>query len=347
MHQKKLVPLRAVILSGIIRAGAALNKSIAQANYRIFISNEKSGNVSVLNGNDFQPIEAISVGKRPRGIHASPDGKTLYVAVSGTPIDTSSPPDAQPDKAADGIAIVDLTTDKFLRRIPAGSNPTQFAISPDGKRLCVANQDAGTATVLDLSTEKIIASVRVTAEPEGVGASPDSNFFYVGCNATGDIFAIETSHFKVAGQIKADPGLRSIDFLPDSSKAFAASESSGAINVIDTRSQTLVKRINLPKDSRPTCIRTSADGRKIFASMGPGGTICVVDTGTEQIVGNLRVHESPVGIALSPDGKFLFSVNGPSDDVSVVDLAMGKEVVRVKLADAANPWGIAIVPSQK
>src|SRR3712207_9575355 len=28
----------------------------------------------------------IPVGKRPRGIHASPDGGTLYVALSGSPI---------------------------------------------------------------------------------------------------------------------------------------------------------------------------------------------------------------------------------------------------------------------
>jgi len=65
-------------------------------------------------------IATIPVGKRPRGVHVSPDGKTVYVALSGTPI--SAPPQldaqgnpilkkggdddddsAKADKAADGI----------------------------------------------------------------------------------------------------------------------------------------------------------------------------------------------------------------------------------------------------
>jgi DNA-binding beta-propeller fold protein YncE len=39
-------------------------------------------------------IATIPVGKRPRGIHVSPDGKTVYVAVSGTPIEAPPQLDA-------------------------------------------------------------------------------------------------------------------------------------------------------------------------------------------------------------------------------------------------------------
>ncbi len=53
--------------------------------YQIFVSNEKSGDVTVLSGGDFKVVSTIPVGKRPRGIHVTSDGKTVYVAVSGTP----------------------------------------------------------------------------------------------------------------------------------------------------------------------------------------------------------------------------------------------------------------------
>ena len=54
--------------------------------HHIFVSNEKSGHVTVIDGADFKAVANIPVGKRPRGIHASPDDRTVYVAASSTPI---------------------------------------------------------------------------------------------------------------------------------------------------------------------------------------------------------------------------------------------------------------------
>ena len=58
----------------------------AGQNYQVYVSNEKSGDVTIINGSDNRVLGTIFVGKRPRGIHGSPDGKTVYVALSGTPI---------------------------------------------------------------------------------------------------------------------------------------------------------------------------------------------------------------------------------------------------------------------
>src|ERR1700728_4936383 len=109
--------------------------------YQVYVTNERSGDVTVINGGDFSIAATIPVGKRPRGIHASPDGKTVYVALSGTPIepppkldangnpifqkghDDDDDDNAKSDKAADGIGIVDVAQKKFLRKISAGSDP--------------------------------------------------------------------------------------------------------------------------------------------------------------------------------------------------------------------------------
>src|SRR6516162_9936760 len=54
--------------------------------YRIYISNEKSGDLSIIDSTTQTVIATTPLGKRPRGIHASPDGKTIYVALSGSAI---------------------------------------------------------------------------------------------------------------------------------------------------------------------------------------------------------------------------------------------------------------------
>src|SRR2546429_3104473 len=49
--------------------------------YHIYVTNEKSGDVSVIDGATREVLATIPVGKRPRGIRVSPDATTLFVAV--------------------------------------------------------------------------------------------------------------------------------------------------------------------------------------------------------------------------------------------------------------------------
>ena len=55
--------------------------------YQVYVSNEKAGDLTVISGADYRVVTHIPVGKRPRGIRVSPDGQTVYVALSGTPIE--------------------------------------------------------------------------------------------------------------------------------------------------------------------------------------------------------------------------------------------------------------------
>ncbi|MCA1685686.1 MAG: hypothetical protein LC745_06800, partial [Planctomycetia bacterium] len=122
--------------------------------YLVCVSNERSGDVTVINGADRKVVATVSAGKRPRGIHASPDGRSLYVALSGSPI--TGPPqldakgnpipraeedDENADHSADGIGVIDLARLTFVKRLPAGSDPEEFAVSKDGARLYISNED--------------------------------------------------------------------------------------------------------------------------------------------------------------------------------------------------------------
>src|SRR5215467_10200948 len=102
----------------------------AAGGYQIYVSNERSGDITVIDGASLKAVATFAVGKRPRGVHASPDGKVVYVALSGTPIegppelDANGNPvfkrdkkdddddDVAADKSADGIGVVDVATRK-------------------------------------------------------------------------------------------------------------------------------------------------------------------------------------------------------------------------------------------
>src|SRR5437773_2039383 len=121
---------------------------------RVYVTNEASGDISVIDPATQTVVATIKVGKRPRGLVISPDGKRLYVALSGSPnagpgVDPKTLP--PPDRASDGIGEIDADTYQVRRIIHAGNDPEQLAVSNDGTRLYVANEDAATASVVDLA----------------------------------------------------------------------------------------------------------------------------------------------------------------------------------------------------
>jgi len=330
---------------------------VQAANYQIYVTNERSGDITVINGGDFSIAATIPVGKRPRGIHASPDGKTVYVALSGTPIE--APPridahgnpvfekkkggdddDAAADKAADGIGVLDVATKKLTGKLNAGSDPEEFALSKDGRHIYISNEDTKTASVISIAAEKLEHIIPVGQEPEGVTSTPDGKQFYVTCEAGGDIYVVDTATYTTVAHFKVNGRPRSVAFLSAGGIGFIPSESVGELNVIDSVNAKVLKTIALPAGSRPMRVILSPDEKRLYVSNGRAGTISVFDAHSYELLETIKVGTRPWGMGVSPDGKFLFTANGPSNDVSIVDLKTNKEISRVKAG--SSPWGIAI-----
>src|ERR1041385_4628725 len=142
--------------------------------YLVYVTNETSGDLSIIDPIKMETIATIPLGKRPRGIHASPDRKTIYVALSGSPIagpgvdESKLPP---PDKTADGIGVFDVRQNKLARLIQSGSDPENFDLSKDGSKIYVSNEDDSKASIIDVAEGKVVQSFPMGEEPEGVKVS--------------------------------------------------------------------------------------------------------------------------------------------------------------------------------
>src|SRR5262245_46611410 len=104
----------------VLAAAAPAAPAAAAPGARVFVSNEDTGEVAIIDAATDEVTTKLPVGKRPRGLRVSRDGKTLFVALSGSPkggpgVDESKLP--PPDRTADGIGIVDLGSLKLLRTL--------------------------------------------------------------------------------------------------------------------------------------------------------------------------------------------------------------------------------------
>src|SRR5436190_19583967 len=185
MRDKLLVIVLTLALAGVAMGAES-------PSYFAFVSNEKSGDVTVIDGTSDAVVATFAVGKRPRGIHATPDGKRVFVTLSGSPrmapgVDTER---AAADKTADGLGVIDVSARKLIDRWHVGSDPEQFAISKDGKLAFIANEDDASIVIVDLGSGQIRGTVKVSAEPEGVGINPANGEVYATCEEKGEVFAI-------------------------------------------------------------------------------------------------------------------------------------------------------------
>lgn len=317
-----------------------------KSGYRVFVTNETSGDLSILDGTTFDVIATIPLGKRPRGIHASPDGKTIYVALSGSPLappgtdESKLPP---PDKSADGIGVFDVAQNKIVRILPGGSDPENFDVSRDGKTLFISNEDAAGVSFVDLATGKLGQTIHTGEEPEGVTLTPDGKRVFSTSEGDGSISVIDVATQKLLKQFKVGRRPRNIVFLPDGSRGYVNAENDGTIVTFDPAKYTKTQDIQLGTagEIKPMGLALAPDAKKLYVSTGRGKKVFVVDVTTNQVAGSFEVGQRPWGIALSPDGKTLFTANGPSNDVSVVDVASQAVTKKVKLT--GSPWGILIL----
>jgi len=316
---------------------------------RAYVTNEDGESVSVLDTDKAEVVSTVNVGKRPRGLKLSRDGKELFVAVSGLPKCPPTVPDEEcaklkRDLTADGIAVIDTTTLKLARLLKSGSDPEQFDVSHDGKRLFVANEDSGTLTVVNVATGAVEKSVPVGKEPEGVRMSPDGRWIVVTSEEENAIDLVDPSNFAVSKSISVGKRPRDVAFTPDGKTAYISGEfDSSVYTAAIPAAAAATQLLQLRKEARPMGLIYDAPHKRLFVSTGRGGTVAVIDVGAApKLVAEIAVGARPWGIALSHDGKRLYSANGPSNDVTIVDTA-SLQVIK-KVAVGKSPWGVVLAP---
>ncbi|MEI8047118.1 MAG: hypothetical protein WCI92_07045 [Bacteroidota bacterium] len=121
------------MVDGIPAVGGSSPNSIVAAKNYIFISNGTNDNITVLNSQTQKIITHIKLNPEPKlgslkgiipfGLAVSPDEKRVYVAESGL----------------NAVGVIEVELLKVIGHIPTGWFPAKLKVSPDGRKLIVAN----------------------------------------------------------------------------------------------------------------------------------------------------------------------------------------------------------------
>ena len=284
--------------------------SFVNAEY-IFVSNENSDTIAVLDLNTKELIKTIKTGGRPRDLKFNKDFSRLYAVVS----------------EENHILEIDTKKIEILRTINTGDDPEIFDIDVENKIIAVSNEDDNELTIIDLETKKIVESIKdVGVEPEGVNFTPDGKLVYVTSEGTSSILIIDPWKRKILNEILVGNRPRRGIFVNNGTEYWVSNELSGTVSVIDTFKQEIRKTINFSVDGirdqqiTPVDFAYAVKKNLVFVTLGNANHVAAVDATSYEIKKYILAGKRVWGADISTDEKELIVTNGNSDDISIIDV---------------------------
>ncbi|MBJ7599256.1 bifunctional YncE family protein/alkaline phosphatase family protein [Candidatus Nephthysia bennettiae] len=256
------------------------------------------------------------------GAAYSPDGAHAYVAGGGSGVVHAF------GVAADGLLT--RAADIHLGTPKQNPFPTGLSVSPDGSRLAVANNLAGSVDLVDLRSRRVVASVPAGGYPYAALFSRDGARVYVSNWGDATVSVIDVASASVIATIDVGQHPNAMLWL-SAERLAVADANSDAVSLVDTRSNHEVARVsmrpyaNAPSGSSPQGLEASADGTRLYVADAGSDEISVVqlpaaasDTGA-RVLGRIPTAWYPTSVTLSKDGSRLYVTNakgngaGPND----------------------------------
>jgi PQQ-dependent catabolism-associated beta-propeller protein len=314
--------LKSVMSLAILAVLPAVNQARA-AELRVFVTNEKSNNVTVIQALSGRVIGTIAVGQRPRGITASPDGRRVFVANSNS----------------NNVSVIDSANLEVIDSFPAGIDPEGITID-SRNRMYVANENESAATIIDVSKREIIKRHEVGLEPETAVLSPDERWVTVSNESSNDIYFIDAQSAAMAGRVGVPRNPRGMRFSADSRRLYVASEQEPMVSIIDVAERKLIRSMPTGGE-RPVDIVICPDGQRIYVSHGRSEDVRLFDAATWTLLATIPVGPRAWWMAQTPDGRFLYVTVGRANEVVMIDTTSNTVVHRIPAGQL--PWGIAVV----
>ncbi len=179
-------------------------------------------------------------------------------------------------------------------------------VTPDGKKVYVANCGSDTVSVIDTSNDTVVAALIVGDEPIALAITPDGSKVYV-VNLSGTVSVIDTSNDTVVAAPNVGVSPIALAITPDGSKVYVVNLTSGTVSVIDTTTDTVVATPNIGVS--PIALAITPDGSKVYVASRLSGTVSVIDTSNDTVVAAPNVGVEPLAIVIT-DVLPPFSITG-------------------------------------
>lgn len=268
------------------------------------------------------------------------DPKDIYAATRGglAPVVRDYPELIYvPNGASNTVSVVDPKSAKVIATYPAGKVPQHVVPSYDLKTLWVNSSSSNTLTKIDPATGTVIETIPVD-DPYNLYFTPDGKDAVIMAERLRRIDFRDPQTMELRASLDTPcSGVNHADFARDGRTFVASCEFSGELLLVDTVARTLVRKITLPKGSKPQDVKLSPDGTTYFVADLNRDGLVLLDAATFEVTGFLPTGAGAHAVYTSRDSRDLYVTNREEGSVSVVDVATRTVRATYRLPKGASP----------
>ena len=239
--------------------------------------------------------------------------------------------------------------------IAVGQAPGEVAVSRDGRRAYVTNEDGNSVSVINLKTRRVTATIGVGTAPRGVAVSPDNRRVYVANNGgdaqrLGTVSVIDAQAQRVLSTSTVLASPENLAISPDGARLWVTGNNGApraTVEFYDLPGMRAASGLQPPSadpnvGADGVAVVDSFRGTRIWAVSYP--SLGLVNFWDQGCVTNCRfdvlVGSNPQGVGFDIAGNRAYVANADSDSLSVIDLAT--RVVSVNIPVGGSPYGVAV-----
>jgi len=299
---------------------------------RLYVVNEVSSSVSVVDPISLNTLAEVPTGTRPQDVNVDPQGRYFYVTVLFT------------EQSDDLLQIFNVNTNVLVASVITGHQPVHVVPDHSGERLYVSNESASTVSVISVPEFKVVETVKLKGRgPHGLIVTPNSRFVLTPNSRSGDVSIIDLAHHQV-DRIDLPPGARPIamGITNDGRFAYVTDVELNQVYRIDVAQKTVVA--SLPVGKRPMQATVHPTRPFLYIPCMGSAAVYKVDLDNWRVQKVITVGVGPSGVAYRADGKYAYvtlSGEKPKGRVSVIDTEIDTVQSTFPVDDA--PVGIALL----
>ncbi|WP_059419343.1 beta-propeller fold lactonase family protein [Sulfuricella sp. T08] len=292
---------------------------------RIYVANESSNSVSVIDAASFKQIALIDPkNTSTHDLALSRDGTRLYAT----------------NLASGRLSVIDTRGLETIASIYTGKRCHVVALTNDNRQAWVANIGENTVSIVDTATYRVVGTIAVGHGPTGLAFSHDGKFAYVSNQGDRAVAVVDTASLKVIKTIPVGESPHFLTLGPDG-RIWGANSGSKDIYIIDPATQTKLASLDVGANPQQIAFAyRGMNGLYAYVTLSGANQIAVVNTELSnlRVVARLAAGEKPNGIWANAEGTRLYVGHEVSNDLRVIDtgsnaliatVPLGKKPIRV------------------
>jgi YVTN family beta-propeller protein len=303
---------------------SGLATRVAHLPVRVYVPNNLSNDVSVIDPKTFKVLYTFATGSEPQHVSPSWDLRHLFVG----------------DVYSNTLTEVDPRTGRPVRAIPV-PDPYNLYFTPDGRQAIDVEEGHDTLAFYDPRTWKLRATLAIPFRgPDHLDFSASGSTFLISTEYAGTVIKVDAAHHRILGSVALGGSTVDVKLAPDGRLFYVANQRRNGVSLVDPSSMREVRFI--PTGAGAHGFAVSRNTKDLYVSNRLAGSISVISFSTNRVIHTWHVGGSPDMLQVSADGRQLWATNRFNASVSVIDTRTGRVLHTIPVG--VDPHGLTLFP---